>query len=43
MLQQEVQLEHANDSLIEDIPTFDGIPSMYFECILKLENIGTVN
>ena len=29
--------DHANDSLIDDIPTFDGKPELYFNWILKLE------
>ena len=36
---QQSQKEHANDSLIDDNPTFDGKPTLYFDWILKLENI----
>ena len=31
-----------SDCLINDIPTFDGKPELYFDWILKLENIATV-
>ena len=29
------QRDHANDSLIDDIPDFDGKPELYFNRILK--------
>ena len=32
--------DHANDSLIDDIPTFDRNPEL--NLILKLENIASV-
>ena len=35
-------IDNANDSLINDIPTFDVTPNNYFYCILKLENIAAV-
>ena len=31
-----------NDSLIDDIPTFEGKPELYYDWILKLENIAAV-
>ena len=31
-----------NDSLIDDIPIFGGKPELFFEWILKLENIAVV-
>ena len=31
-----------NDSLFDDIPTFDGKPEFYFDWILKLETIAVV-
>ena len=34
------QREHANNSLTDDIPTFDGMSDTYFVWILKLENIA---
>ena len=36
---QQAQLQYANDSLIDAIPTFDGTVDKYFEPILKLESI----
>ena len=36
------QQDHTNVSLIGDIPTFDGKPELYFDWILKLENIAAV-
>ena len=32
------QQDHANHSLIDDIPAFDGRPELYFDWILKLQN-----
>ena len=39
---QPIQLENANDSLMDDISTFDRIPDQYFEWILRLENLAIV-
>ena len=36
------QQKLVNDSLIDDIPTFDRKPEQYFDWILKLENIVVV-
>ena len=36
------QRDHADDSLINNIPIFDGKLELYFNWILKLENIATV-
>ena len=36
------QWDHANDSLIDNIPIFDGKWELYFDWILKLENIVAV-
>ena len=36
------QQDHKHDSLIDDIPTFNGKPELYFGWILKIENIATV-
>ena len=36
------QKDHANDSLTDDIPIFDGKPEVYFNWILKLDNIDAV-
>ena len=36
------QCDHANDSLIGDVPAFDGNPELYFDLILKVENIAAV-
>ena len=36
------QRDHVNDSLISDIPTFNGKPEPYFNWILRLEKIATV-
>ena len=33
---------HADDSLIDYIPTFDGTPELYFDWIIKIENIAAV-
>ena len=38
---QQSQREHGNDSMIDDIPAFDGKPELYFNWILKIENIAT--
>ena len=35
--------DHANDSLIDDIPNFDGKPKLYFDWILKKENMAAVS
>ena len=35
-------MRNPHDSLIENIPTFDGKPELHFKWILKLENISTV-
>ena len=32
--------DHANNFLVDDIPTFNGKPELYFDLILKLENIA---
>ena len=37
------ELDRANDSLIDDIPTFGGKSELYFDWILKLENIAVVS
>ena len=34
--------DHANDSLNDNIPTFDGKPEIYFHWIQKLENVVVV-
>ena len=34
--------DHANDSLIDDVLTFDGKPELYFDWILMLENVVLV-
>ena len=34
--------DYANDSFIDDIPTFHGKPALYFDWILRLENIAVV-
>ena len=34
--------DHANDSLTDNIPTFHDKPDLYFDWILKLENIAPV-
>ena len=34
--------DHADDSWIEDIPTFDGTPELYFDWIVKLEITAAV-
>ena len=39
---QQSQRDHANDSLINDIPSFDGKPELYFYWILKFKNIAVV-
>ena len=36
------QRDHTNDYIIDDITTFDGKPELYFDLILKLENIAAV-
>ena len=36
------QRDHANDSLNDYRPSFDGEPKLYFDCILKLKNIAMV-
>ena len=36
------QQDQTNNSLIDDIPTFDGKSELYFVWILKLENIAAV-
>ena len=35
-------IRNANDSLTDEIPTFDGIPDKSLEWILKLQNIEVV-
>ena len=35
-------LGNINESLIDDIPKSDGKPVLYFDWILKLENIAAV-
>ena len=37
------QQHHTNDSLIDDIPTFDGKPELYCDWILKIQNIAAVS
>ena len=39
---QQAQFEHANDSQIDDIPTFYGTPNKHFEWYIKWENIVNV-
>ena len=39
---QQSQRDQANDSLINDIPAFDGKPELYFYWILKFKNIAEV-
>ena len=36
------QRNHANNSLINDMPTFCGKPELHFNLILKLENTDMV-
>ena len=38
----QVQRDHANDSLIDNILTFSGKPKFHFNWISKLENIAKV-
>ena len=42
MTWHELQRDHTNNSLTDDIPIFDGKPKLYFDWIVKLENITTV-
>ena len=35
------QGDHANDSIIDDISSLNSKPELYFNWILKLENIAT--
>ena len=39
---EQSQRGHANDLLIDEIPTLDGKFKLYFDWILKLENITTL-
>ena len=36
------QWDFENDFYTDDIPTFDGKPELYFDCVLKLENTAAV-
>ena len=36
------QGDHANGSLIDNIPTYNDKLELYFDCILKLENVAVV-
>ena len=37
---RQFQRDNAKDSLIDDISTFEGKAGLYFDWILKLENIA---
>ena len=36
------QWDYGNGSLVDDIHTFDGKPDLYFDSILKLDNMAVV-
>ena len=38
----QLQNDHANGSLIDNIPTFNGRPELYIDQIQNLENIAEV-
>ena len=38
---QQSQKDNAYDILTDEMPTFDGMPELYFNWILKLENLVT--